>query len=147
MNIRPLVTNMPPTPPSKAPASASTAPLAAPTASSTPSCSSTIRLRAAEDYLAGFPCTPIAASRPSPTCSKARSPTATVSTFRRIGPGDVQWMTAGSGIIHEEMPQRSKRLDGFQLWANLPAARKMMAPRYRDVPARPSRPARRRAWR
>jgi redox-sensitive bicupin YhaK (pirin superfamily) len=51
-----------------------------------------------------------------------------------IGPGDVQWMTAGSGIIHEEMPQLSDgRLSGFQLWANLPASHKMMNPRYRDV--------------
>jgi redox-sensitive bicupin YhaK (pirin superfamily) len=52
-----------------------------------------------------------------------------------IGPGDVQWMTAGSGIIHQEMPKGDAkgRMGGFQLWANLPAARKMMAPRYRDV--------------
>jgi len=53
-----------------------------------------------------------------------------------IGSGDVQWMTAGSGIVHQEMPQRVEdRLRGFQLWINLPAAAKMMAPRYRDVPA------------
>ena len=53
-----------------------------------------------------------------------------------IGSGDVQWMTAGSGIIHQEMPQRVEdRLRGFQLWINLPAASKMIAPRYRDVPA------------
>jgi redox-sensitive bicupin YhaK (pirin superfamily) len=54
-----------------------------------------------------------------------------------IGTGDVQWMTAGSGIVHQEMPKRgeSGRMYGFQLWANLPAAEKMMAPRYRDVPA------------
>lgn len=54
-----------------------------------------------------------------------------------IGPGDVQWMTAGSGIIHQEMPRRTAGglLWGFQLWANLPAAHKMMAPRYRDVRA------------
>ena len=52
-----------------------------------------------------------------------------------IGPGDVQWMTAGSGIVHQEMPQGNKvgRMGGFQLWANLPAAQKMMDPRYRDV--------------
>ncbi len=51
-----------------------------------------------------------------------------------IGPGDVQWMTAGSGIIHEEMPaQEDGLLWGFQLWANLPAAQKMMPPRYREV--------------
>lgn len=52
-----------------------------------------------------------------------------------IGPGDVQWMTAGSGIIHEEMPLESKSLRGFQLWANLPASRKMIEPKYRDVGA------------
>lgn len=52
-----------------------------------------------------------------------------------IGPGDVQWMTAGSGIIHQEMPKGDSdgRMGGFQLWANLPAAQKMMDPRYRDV--------------
>ena len=54
-----------------------------------------------------------------------------------IQPGDVQWMTAGSGIIHEEMPQRTPGLLwGFQLWANLPASHKMMAPRYREVTQR-----------
>jgi redox-sensitive bicupin YhaK (pirin superfamily) len=54
-----------------------------------------------------------------------------------IGAGDVQWMTAGSGIIHQEMPQLSPTgtMWGFQFWANLPAAQKMMAPRYRDVKA------------
>lgn len=54
-----------------------------------------------------------------------------------IGAGDVQWMTAGSGIIHQEMPQPSPTgtMWGFQYWANLPASRKMMSPRYRDVPA------------
>jgi redox-sensitive bicupin YhaK (pirin superfamily) len=52
-----------------------------------------------------------------------------------IGPGDVQWMTAGSGIIHQEMPQGdlNGRMGGFQLWANLPSSHKMMDPRYRDV--------------
>ncbi len=52
-----------------------------------------------------------------------------------IGPGDVQWMTAGSGIIHQEMPKGDKSglMEGFQLWANLPASHKMMSPRYRDV--------------
>ncbi len=52
-----------------------------------------------------------------------------------IHPGDVQWMTAGSGIIHQEMPKGDPkgRMGGFQLWANLPAAQKMMDPRYRDV--------------
>lgn len=52
-----------------------------------------------------------------------------------IGAGDVQWMTAGSGIIHQEMPKGDDqgRMYGFQLWANLPASHKMMDPRYRDV--------------
>jgi redox-sensitive bicupin YhaK (pirin superfamily) len=54
-----------------------------------------------------------------------------------IGAGDVQWMTAGSGIIHQEMPRGDARgaLHGFQLWANLPAASKMIDPRYRGVAA------------
>jgi redox-sensitive bicupin YhaK (pirin superfamily) len=52
-----------------------------------------------------------------------------------IGPGDTQWMTAGSGIIHQEMPRGDPGgvMGGFQLWANLPASHKMMEPRYRDV--------------
>jgi redox-sensitive bicupin YhaK (pirin superfamily) len=52
-----------------------------------------------------------------------------------ITPGDVQWMTAGSGIIHQEMPKGDKAgfMGGFQLWANLPSSHKMMDPRYRDV--------------
>ena len=52
-----------------------------------------------------------------------------------ISPGDVQWMTAGSGIIHQEMPKgdATGAMHGFQLWANLPAANKMMEPRYRGV--------------
>lgn len=52
-----------------------------------------------------------------------------------IREGDVQWMTAGSGIIHQEMPRGSEsdRMGGFQLWANLPASHKMMDPRYQEV--------------
>ena len=52
-----------------------------------------------------------------------------------IGPGDVQWMTSGRGIMHEEMPKRgpSGVIDGFQLWVNLPAAEKMSQPRYQEV--------------
>jgi redox-sensitive bicupin YhaK (pirin superfamily) len=52
-----------------------------------------------------------------------------------IGSGDIQWMTAGNGIIHQEMPkgQDDGLMWGFQLWANLPASHKMMNPRYRDV--------------
>ncbi len=58
-----------------------------------------------------------------------------------ISAGDVQWMTAGSGIIHQEMPKGDPQgvMGGFQLWANLPASHKMMAPRYRDVNRRTSR--------
>ena len=54
-----------------------------------------------------------------------------------IGPGDVQWMTSGRGILHEEMPRRgpSGNIYGFQLWVNLPAAQKMVAPRYQEVSA------------
>ena len=54
-----------------------------------------------------------------------------------ISSGDVQWMTAGSGIIHQEMPKGDANgsMHGFQLWANLPAAQKMMAPRYRGITA------------
>ncbi len=53
-----------------------------------------------------------------------------------IEAGDVQWMTAGRGIIHSEMPERADgRLRGFQLWVNLPGKLKMHAPRYQDVPA------------
>jgi redox-sensitive bicupin YhaK (pirin superfamily) len=52
-----------------------------------------------------------------------------------IGPGDVQWMTSGRGILHEEMPRRgeSGNIYGFQLWVNLPAAQKMSQPRYQEV--------------
>ena len=55
-----------------------------------------------------------------------------------LGAGDVQWMTAGSGIIHQEMPKGDDagRMHGFQLWANLPSSLKMTAPRYQDVKAR-----------
>lgn len=58
----------------------------------------------------------------------------------RLLPGDVQWMTAGAGVIHSEMPSREimekgGRLHGFQLWVNLPAAQKMIPPRYQDTPS------------
>ena len=52
-----------------------------------------------------------------------------------LGPGSVQWMTAGSGILHQEMPQGNVKgqMHGFQLWANLPSSQKMTAPRYQDI--------------
>ncbi len=55
----------------------------------------------------------------------------------QLGAGDVQWMTAGSGIMHQEMPKgnASGQMHGFQLWANLPASLKMTEPRYQDVPS------------
>ena len=55
----------------------------------------------------------------------------------RMTAGDVQWMTAGSGILHQEMPKgdAAGRMHGFQLWANLPASLKMTNPRYQDIPA------------
>jgi redox-sensitive bicupin YhaK (pirin superfamily) len=57
----------------------------------------------------------------------------------RLGPGDVQWMTAGAGIVHSEMPSRriregGGRVHGFQLWVNLPRREKKMAPRYQELP-------------
>tara|TARA_R110002124_G_scaffold163273_2_gene330561 strand:+ start:103 stop:1005 length:903 start_codon:yes stop_codon:yes gene_type:complete len=56
----------------------------------------------------------------------------------KLGPGSVQWMTAGSGILHQEMPLGNARgqMHGFQLWANLPSSLKMTAPRYQDVAGR-----------
>ena len=58
----------------------------------------------------------------------------------RLGPGDVQWMTAGAGVVHSEMPEREfasrgGRLHGFQLWVNLPRQDKLMKPRYQELPA------------
>src|SRR5260370_37852548 len=57
-----------------------------------------------------------------------------------IGPGDVQWMTAGSGLVHSEMPgstlrEKGGRLQGFQLWVNLPRSAKMTPPRYQEIAA------------
>ncbi|HQY28598.1 MAG TPA: pirin family protein [Burkholderiaceae bacterium] len=52
-----------------------------------------------------------------------------------LGPGGAQWMSAGSGLVHSELPEQVQGLmEGFQLWLNLPAARKMSAPSYRDIP-------------
>jgi redox-sensitive bicupin YhaK (pirin superfamily) len=55
-----------------------------------------------------------------------------------LGAGDVQWMTAGSGILHQEMPKENQQgqMHGFQLWANLPSYMKMTSPRYQDVGAK-----------
>jgi redox-sensitive bicupin YhaK (pirin superfamily) len=58
----------------------------------------------------------------------------------RLGPGDVQWMTAGAGIVHSELPskelmEKGGRMHGFQIWVNLPARLKMTRPRYQEVPA------------
>jgi len=89
-----------------------------------------------EDYLAGFPWHPhrgietityVLAGEVSHGDSLGNSGT--------LGAGDVQWMTAGRGILHQEMPKgdTAGRMHGFQLWANLPAALKMTPPRYQDV--------------
>jgi quercetin 2,3-dioxygenase len=58
----------------------------------------------------------------------------------KLGPGDVQWMTAGAGVVHSEMPSRrvreqGGRVHGFQIWVNLPARDKMTKPRYQEIPA------------
>lgn len=92
-----------------------------------------------ERYLAGFPWHP---HRGIETITYMLEGTVehgdSMGNKGEIGPGDVQWMTAGSGVIHQEMPKgdAKKRMGGFQLWANLPAGKKMMAPRYRDVKSR-----------
>lgn len=90
-----------------------------------------------EDYIAGFPWHP---HRGIETITYMLSGEVehgdSLGNEGVIRAGDIQWMTAGSGIIHQEMPQRvDDRLRGFQLWANLPAASKMMEPRYRDISA------------
>jgi redox-sensitive bicupin YhaK (pirin superfamily) len=92
-----------------------------------------------EDYLAGFPWHPHRGIE-TITYVLAGSVEHQDSTGNKgvIGAGDVQWMTAGSGIMHQEMPRgdRDGRMHGFQLWANLPASLKMTAPRYQEVKAR-----------
>jgi redox-sensitive bicupin YhaK (pirin superfamily) len=91
-----------------------------------------------EDYLAGFPWHPHRGIE-TITYVLAGSVEHGDSMGNRgvIGAGDVQWMTAGSGIVHQEMPKgdRDGRMHGFQLWANLPATLKMTAPRYQEVKA------------
>jgi redox-sensitive bicupin YhaK (pirin superfamily) len=91
-----------------------------------------------DDYLAGFPWHP---HRGIETITYILAGTVehgdSLGNQGALGAGDVQWMTAGSGIIHQEMPKgdRDGRMHGFQLWANLPASLKMTAPRYQDVQA------------
>ena len=89
------------------------------------------------DYLAGFPMHP---HRGIETVTYMLAGEVdhrdTLGNAGAIGAGDVQWMTAGGGIMHEEMPRpHDGRMGGFQLWVNMPAKLKMSAPRYQDVPA------------
>jgi len=91
-----------------------------------------------EDYRAGFPWHP---HRGIETITYVLAGTVdhgdSLGNQGTLGSGDVQWMTAGSGIMHQEMPKGDDkgRMHGFQLWANLPSALKMTAPRYQDVKA------------
>ena len=82
------------------------------------------------DYIAGFPWHP---HRGIETITYVLA--GTVLHGDRLGAGDIQWMTAGRGILHQEMPQGDPtgRMHGFQLWANLPSSLKMTTPRYQDV--------------
>jgi redox-sensitive bicupin YhaK (pirin superfamily) len=88
------------------------------------------------DFLAGFPWHP---HRGIETITYVLAGTVkhgdSLGNQGTLGAGDVQWMTAGSGILHQEMPQGDPqgRMHGFQLWANLPSSLKMTAPRYQDV--------------
>ena len=90
------------------------------------------------DYLAGFPWHP---HRGIETITYVLSGTVehgdSLGNRGTLGAGDVQWMTAGRGIMHQEMPQGDAqgRMHGFQLWANLPSSLKMTAPRYQDIKA------------
>jgi hypothetical protein len=91
-----------------------------------------------EDYRAGFPWHP---HRGIETITYVLAGTVdhgdSLGNSGTLGAGDVQWMTAGSGILHQEMPQGDPRgrMHGFQLWANLPSRLKMTAPRYQDIKA------------
>jgi redox-sensitive bicupin YhaK (pirin superfamily) len=90
------------------------------------------------DYLAGFPWHP---HRGIETITYVLAGTVdhgdSLGNKGKLGAGDVQWMTAGSGILHQEMPKGDPkgRMHGFQLWANLPSTMKMTEPRYQDVVA------------
>ncbi len=92
-----------------------------------------------QDYLKGFPWHP---HRGIETITYVLSGTVdhadSLGNQGSLGAGDVQWMTAGSGILHQEMPQGDPlgRMHGFQLWANLPSSLKMTAPRYQDIAAK-----------
>ena len=91
-----------------------------------------------DDYRAGFPWHP---HRGIETVTYVLAGTVehgdSLGNRGKLGAGDVQWMTAGSGIMHQEMPQGDERgrMHGFQLWANLTSHLKMTAPRYQDVPS------------
>jgi redox-sensitive bicupin YhaK (pirin superfamily) len=88
-----------------------------------------------DDYLAGFPMHPHRGIETvTYMLSGAIDHRDSIGNAGTIGPGDVQWMTAGGGIMHEEMPQhRQDAMEGFQLWVNLPARLKMTQPRYQEV--------------
>ncbi len=90
-----------------------------------------------DDYLAGFPDHPHRGFETVTYMLEGRMRHEDVLGNRGdLGPGDVQWMTAGRGIIHSEMPQQAEgRMRGFQLWINLPAREKMKPAAWRDVPA------------
>jgi quercetin 2,3-dioxygenase len=91
-----------------------------------------------EEYRAGFPWHPHRGMETVTYVLKGRVAHGdSLKNAGIIGAGDVQWMTAGSGILHQEMPEGDEdgRMDGFQLWVNLPAARKMTTPRYQEYGA------------
>ena len=92
-----------------------------------------------DDYLAGFPWHPHRGIETITYVLAGRVEHGdSLGNRGNLGAGDVQWMTAGSGIMHQEMPQGDAqgRMHGFQLWANLPSSLKMTRPRYQDVAAR-----------
>lgn len=88
-----------------------------------------------KDYMAGFPMHPHRGIETVTYMLEGRvDHRDSLGNEGTIGPGDVQWMTAGSGILHEEMPQLGEgRLKGFQLWVNLPHTSKMIPPKYREI--------------
>ena len=88
-----------------------------------------------EDYIKGFPMHPHRGIETVTYMINGNvSHKDSIGNAGSIGPGDIQWMTAGGGIMHEEMPQPSEApMVGFQLWVNLPASLKMTTPRYQDV--------------